>query len=103
MATLSDADKKVLLGSDHAREEAERDFERGTTHEERLAKSRRDFATNVIGTAAGVGIVAFLIGLANYTSHGTPYNPTLVASCVIVVIASAAVVAWFMRSQRQGV
>lgn len=97
MATLSDADKKALLGSDYKKAEAASDFARGGTHEERLAKSRKALAANVIRTAAGVGIVAFLIGLANYASHGTPYNPALVAICLAVVIGSVAIVAWFMN------
>ena len=51
--------------------------------------------------AIGIGIVAFVIGFANYFSRGTPYNLKLVIGCVVVVLASAAVVV-FMRSRKAG-
>lgn len=39
-------------------------------------------------------------GLANLFSRGTPYNSALVTGCVLVVIASAAMVVWFMRYRK---
>lgn len=95
MADLSDADKKALLGPDYRQAESTRDAQRGITDETRLANSRQEMKTSAVAGATGVGIVAFLIGLANYTSHGTPYNSTLVMGCIVVVLASAATVAWF--------
>lgn len=95
MADLSDADKRTLLGAGYKEAQATRDVQRGVTDETRLAKSRQEVASNLIAVAAGFGVIAFLIGLANYFSRGTPYNPALVIGCLVVVIASAATVAWF--------
>ena len=102
MAALSDEDKKILLGADFKETEARQDVERGITDESRLAKTREDRAANLVAGAIGVGSVAFIIGLANYFSHGTPYSPVLVTGCIVVVLASAATVAWFTRSRKSG-
>ena len=100
MADLSDADKKALLGADYKRVEAERDASRGVNDQTRLAKSKDDTAANIISIAIGLGILAFVIGLANFYSRGTPYNAGLVIGCTIVVIASAAIATWFMMQRK---
>ena len=101
MADLSDADKKILLGADYKRMDAQRDASRGISDETRLAKSRDDMAADLISVAIGFGIVAFIIGFANYHSAGTPYNASLVIGCAVVVIASAAAVAWFTLQRKK--
>ncbi len=100
MADLSDTDKKALLGADYKRAEAERDASRGVNDQTRLAKSKDDTAANIVSLSIGIGCLAFVIGLANYTSHGTPYNASLVLGCVVVVIDSAAVAAWFTMQRK---
>ncbi len=101
MADLSDADKRILLGADYKRAEARRDAELGTTDQTRLAQSQKNKAEALVTGAIGIGIVAFVIGFANYFSRGTPYNSKLVIGCIVVVLASAAVVV-FMRSRKAG-
>jgi hypothetical protein len=100
MAELSDSDKRILLGANYKKEEARRDAERGITDQTRLVQSRKEMSANIIGIALGVGVVAFLIGIANYYSRGTNYSSTLVIGCVVVVMASVATVAWFMQQRK---
>ncbi|MDP2355470.1 MAG: hypothetical protein Q8M31_05355 [Beijerinckiaceae bacterium] len=102
MAELSDADKKGLLGDDWKRKAAELDASRGITDISRSAAKKEETASNLIKLAMSVGFVAFLIGLANYFSRGTPYNVWLVTGCAVIVIASAAIAVWFWRERRSG-
>ena len=87
MAELSDADKKILFGDGYKDVQTLRDLKTGDTDQARATKARDIMLANGAMTAAGLGFVAFLIGLANYYSRGTPYSPALVIGCLIVVIA----------------
>lgn len=100
MADLSDADKKILLGANYKQDAAARDAERGVTEESRRAKKLEALATDMIMGGIGVGLIALIIAVTNYNSIGTPYSPTLVTVCMLVVAASAATVIWFIRSRR---
>jgi hypothetical protein len=102
MAELSDADKKILLGEDWKENQANQDASRGITDTTRSAAEKDKMASNIVTVASGFGIVALIIGIANYFSRGTPYNPALVIGCTIVVLASAATAAWFMRQRKSG-
>lgn len=102
MAELSDSDKRALMGADYKREEARRDAELGITDLTRDAQARENSESNITMAATGIGIVAFLIGLGNYFSRGTPYNPTLVGGCLVVVIASALAVGFMRYRKRNG-
>lgn len=100
MAELSDADKKTLLGADWKKNQASQDAARGITDTTRSSVDKEKMASNIVTAAGGSAIVAFLIGVMNYFSRGTPYNATLVIGCTIVFIASAATVAWFVWLRR---
>lgn len=101
MAELSDSDKKTLLGAGYKDAQTERDLKTGETDQVRVARARDTMMGNAVMFASGLGIIAFLIGLANFYSRGTPYSPTLVIGCAGVVIACMAVtvgLSWYRKS-----
>jgi hypothetical protein len=101
MADLSDADKKILLGAGYKQDAARLDAERGITDATRSAKARAETINNLIMVSSGAAFLAFLIGIANFYSRGTPYNATLVTVCSIIFIGSMACIVWLKRSQKQ--
>ncbi|MFN3890369.1 MAG: hypothetical protein ACK4MV_08225 [Beijerinckiaceae bacterium] len=100
MADLSDSDKRAILGAGYKKVQAERDALGGQSDEKRTADRRVRFAADMVSGAIGVGLLAALIGIANFYSRGTPYNASLVVGCVVVILASAATAAWFSRWRR---
>lgn len=101
MADLSDADKRSLMGADYKDKQSAFEKKMGITDETRASKDKASTVSTIIGGSVGLAIVAFLIGLANYYSHGTAYNATLVLACAVIVIASAASAAWLLINRRK--
>ena len=100
MAELSDADKKVWFGAGYKDQQAQRDLKSGETDQVRAAQARDSMLANSVMTAWGLALIAFLIGLANYYSRGTPYNSKLVIGCLIVVTASVVTALAITRYRR---